>query len=87
MSECNHCKDRQAKIERQAKQLQVITESLKKKNRELDSLHFVWCSGGCQGGVHRWSEAQVTEELVELAEENTRRLRAWWNNRCQKGKP
>jgi hypothetical protein len=41
---------------------------------------MVWCDGGCPGGVHRWSDALVTRELVETAERNTKRLRRWY--RC-----
>jgi hypothetical protein len=56
------------------------------RNRELDALHYVWCSGGCEGGTHRY-EGQpddVTEEVVQLAERNTARLRAWFENRKAK---
>lgn len=56
------------------------------RNRELDALHYVWCSGGCEGGTHRYGGKpdDVTEEVVQLAEENTRRLRAWFENRKAK---
>jgi len=28
----------------------------------------VWCNGGCKSGLHRWTEEEVTEELVLIAE-------------------
>lgn len=70
-----------AKNREQARQLRTANESLREKNRELDAAHYVWCSGGCRGGAHRWTDAEVTEELVALAERNTARLRSWWENR------
>ena len=54
---------------------------LRYKNIELDALHKVWCSGGCEGGVHRYHEEELTEDMVILAERNTERLRRWFENR------
>jgi hypothetical protein len=53
---------------------------LARRNRELDALHMVWCNGGCPGGVHRYQgeDVLVTEELVAIAERNTKRLRGWY---------
>lgn len=51
------------------------------RNRDLDALHFVWCDGGCETGVHRYDGAgpdAVTEEVVAAAERNTERLRSWF---------
>jgi hypothetical protein len=69
------------KVKQQAREITHLAEVLKRKNRELDALHLVWCDGGCPGGVHRWQDesAIITEELVKLAERNTRRLRTWYN--------
>ena len=52
-----------------------------KRNLELDALHYVWCDGGCEGGTHRWDGGKVTEEIVQAAERNTRRLRRWFASR------
>lgn len=60
------------------RRLQVCLEE---KNRALDALHYVWCSGGCKSGTHRWTEQSITESVVEEAERNTRRLRAWFEAR------
>jgi len=51
------------------------------RNLEMDALHYVWCNGGCPGGVHRWQEDSVTEEIVNLAVRNTDRLVQWWKSR------
>ena len=53
------------------------------KNLELDALYHVWCDGGCKGGALRFTgghRGPITEEIVKMAEENTRRLRRWWDN-------
>lgn len=59
-----------------------------RKNRELDALHYVWCSGGCGGGVHRYQDGPVTGEIVKQAEKQAKRLRSWWNSyHCRRGTP
>lgn len=68
-----------AKNRNQAQQITTLQETLRKKNLELDALHFVWCSGGCTMGVHRFSDVRLTEEMIKIAERNTKRLRAWYN--------
>ncbi len=48
------------------------------RNRELDALHYVWCSGGCDGGVHRYCGGEpLTEELVTEIEKQATRARQW----------
>lgn len=69
-----------AKIGNQAANIDEMRKALERKNRQLDALHLVWCDGACPGGVHRWNpDLIVTEELVEIAERNARRLRSWYN--------
>jgi hypothetical protein len=64
-------------------QLTEARENNEKRNRDLDVLHYVWCDGGCQGGVHRYcgSPEDVTEEVVLAAEKWVGRLRRWYVNR------
>ncbi len=51
------------------------------RNLELDALHYVWCDGGCESGVHRYQHKEaLTQEVVELALQNTRRLVGWFRN-------
>lgn len=69
------------KIDKLKKQIKDKDNSLHKKNKILDAMHWVWCSGGCETGVHRYrTDMQLTEEIVQLAERNTKRLRSWYNN-------
>jgi hypothetical protein len=68
----------QARIKDLRRIVTQLEYDLARKNRELDTMHYVWCDGGCSGGVHRWSDALVTRELVESAERNARRLRRWY---------
>lgn len=61
------------------REVRIMQVSLEQKNRALDAMHWVWCSGGCKDGSHRWcSKDSLTEEVVKLAEVNTRRLRQRW---------
>lgn len=53
-----------------------LEECLKRKNRELDFLHYVWCTGGCESGQHRWCQGEVTAQMMETAAANMARLRA-----------
>ena len=74
------CERLREQLDRLRRELGNKDESLARKNRELDALHHVWCSGGCEGGVHRWQEKPLTLEIVEEAERNTKRLRQWWES-------
>ena len=60
---------------------------LMQKNIALDALHYVWCSGGCETGMHRNTDAVITEELVVEAERNTARMRRHLNNRYCRENP
>lgn len=68
------------RIARLRYRITVLEAAVRRKNTELDALHFVWCSGGCLGGIHRHVPGAVTEELVTTAERNTARLRTWFTN-------
>ena len=57
---------------------------LHRKNVALDAMNWVWCDGGCHGGVNRYTPGELTEEMVIAAERNTKRLRAWYNNKVFK---
>jgi hypothetical protein len=64
-------------------QVTQARENNEERNRELDTLHYVWCDGGCQGGTHRYcgSPDDVTEEVVATAEAWVKRLRRWYESR------
>ena len=63
------------------RQITIKDESLHSKNLSLDSMWYVWCDGGCAGNTNRWKSApKITEELVERAELNVKRLRTYWEN-------
>jgi hypothetical protein len=69
------------------RELRRALQNNHKRNLQLDALHFVWCDGGCLGGVHRYDGRPhaVTEEIVQEAERNTARLRRWLTNYAFKG--
>lgn len=71
------------KLRNLREQVTRARENNEERNRELDALHYVWCNGGCTGGVHRYcgSPDDVTEEVVATAEALVKRLRSWYVNR------
>lgn len=65
-------------IRKQRAEIDLMRKAAEKRNRELDALHYVWCNGGCESGVHRYGEhPPLTKELVEEAIRNTNRLVTW----------
>lgn len=80
MSDTSRLQALEAKIANQARELEHLNRVLHEKNVALDALHYVWCDGGCDGGAHRFSPGQLTEEIVATAEREVRRMRAWLEN-------
>lgn len=73
--------ERFASLERRHRNLldQVAEQSRSalRREKELDALHYVWCSGSCDHGVHRFDgqgTAAITDEVLRMAVRNTRRL-------------
>lgn len=64
------------KVERAQKEVERVHAVAHRRKSELDAAHWVWCSGGCFSGVKHYP----TEETVRLAEQNTKRLRGWFEN-------
>jgi iron only hydrogenase large subunit-like protein len=70
-------------IQNHKRQITNMRKCLEEKNKMLDALHYVWCDGGCIGGIHRYNamkDVELTEEIVKKAESNTYRLRTWFIN-------
>ena len=78
--ECSGCNEKDLIIKNLRRELGILNQVNHRKNLELDSLHFVWCDGGCGGGVHRWDKSEITEEIVYEAIRNTNRLKRWYLN-------
>lgn len=74
----------QFRLGEQRRQLTIANEALRERNLQLDAMHWVWCDGGCRGGMHRFGGCEPTEELVVMAERNARRMRTWLENRRAK---
>lgn len=77
---CEECELLRKQVNALRREVGIKDGCLQVKNRELDAMHYVWCNGGCEGGVHRWQEKPLTEEIVLEAERNTKRLRQWWES-------
>jgi hypothetical protein len=81
------CEAVEKRIVQQRAELTRMQEAAHRRNRQLDALHLVWCSGGCSGGMHRWTLAEVTAELVAEAKRNTDRLETWYINHAGRPTP
>jgi hypothetical protein len=68
------------KLQNIKREVTQLNEALRSKNQALDAQHYVWCNGGCTSGTHRYSENKITEEIVQEAERQVKRLRVWWEN-------
>jgi len=70
----------QEKIKTLKETIRFLETKLNEKNIALDAMYWVWCDGGCAGGVNRYATGKLTEKIVEKAENNTKRLRQWFSN-------
>jgi hypothetical protein len=68
------------KLQHLKEEVAYLQDRNRERNIELDALHYVWCDGTCEAGVHRWTDTPLTKELVEAAVSNTNRLIRKWNN-------
>lgn len=68
------------------RQITIQQAAAERRNRDLDALHYVWCSGGCETGVHRFCghPDEITEDVVATVERQALRLREWYKNRQAK---
>ena len=66
------------RVAKQAKEIRTMQEVAEYRNKQLASLHVVWCNGGCEGGVG--CKDAVTRDVVLEAVRNVTRLVDWWNN-------
>lgn len=84
-------------VETLKSQLTAQRRMNEQRNRELDALGYVWCDGGCAGGVLRYhrdeqsakrdldryeeNAEKITWEIVAAAIDNVNRLASWFNAR------
>lgn len=69
------------KIRAQKREITLKDETLRKRSISLDAMYWVWCDGGCGTGVNRYQTVSpLTEEIVQMAEYNVKRMRRWYDN-------
>jgi hypothetical protein len=84
MSELDDLREQVARLRRDVGQKDRV---LHEKNQLLDALGYVWCNGGCNGGLFRFTEPpeksfmKLTAAAVSAVERNTIRLRTWFESR------
>lgn len=81
------CENLETLAERHRKEIRQAQVQAELRNRQLDALGMVWCTGGCTGGMHRFTDAEVTESMIVDMATNVARAVTWWINRQGKGKP
>lgn len=69
-----------AKVAAQAWDAKIKDRVLHEKNVALDGMAWVWCTGGCKSGTGRFTDLDVTEEMVVMVERNAKRLRQRFTN-------
>ena len=72
------------KLKRLRYEIRTAQEMNEHRNQQLDALHFVWCDGGCESGVHRYGDRSaddITLEMVQEARRSVSRLERWYANR------
>ncbi len=74
----------QAENARLRRQLTYANEGNAKRNRQLDMLNMVWCDGGCEGGMARYDDREVSASDVALLIVNAIRARRWYISRAGK---
>ena len=63
-------------LRREIDNMRVVVE---RRNRQLDALGVVWCDGGCDGGMHRYSpDREVTAQQVADLVVNAGRAVDWF---------
>lgn len=68
----------------QGRTIKILQDCLHEKNLDLDAMGFIWCDGGCEGGVYRYNNKELTEEILQRAEKNVKRMRTWFENNKDK---
>jgi hypothetical protein len=68
------------KIGRLKAEIQRLHLDLSNKNRQLDAMHWAWCSGGCPTGMHKWTASVLTDDMIKVAEMGVKRMREWHHN-------
>jgi len=64
------------KIRHQKWELSKLNKVVERKNKELNALHFIWCSGPCKCQ----SDPELTEDIVAEMVRNTKRAVTKFNN-------
>ena len=64
----------------QLSEINRLHKDLERKKKKLEARLGGGGDGGCDGGVHRYTPKELTLEMVETAERNTKRLRSWYEN-------
>lgn len=81
-----HIADLQSKNDVLRRELDNCYKKARETNVQLDALGFIWCDGNCRG-AYRFSDKELTEEIVSEAERNTQRMRSHYEHTKHRKKP
>ena len=77
----NAIRNLEAKISFQKQEIAGMQSTLKTRTKALDAMSWVWCTGGCDGGVFQKNIDQfVTQEMIDIIENNLNELKTWYTN-------
>ncbi len=77
------CEALRSKAERCQREVERLCQLNHQRNLELDALHYIWCAGGCEGGIHRFEAEEkrpLSRELLEAALDQVGRMIAYYLN-------
>lgn len=84
-----------SRIRKQASQINDLQNTLEIKNRELDALGYVWCTGNCGGGQYRWNRGKQMHEatlragilsMSRMVSRGSAETRELWSKHCKSKK-
>lgn len=71
----------QTKLASVRREVGIKDRALHTRSLALDAMAWVWCDGGCKGGVFRFCGRELTPAMLAMIERNTERLKRWARSR------
>jgi hypothetical protein len=78
----NRALEAEERLKERGKEIAYLNQRLAEKNRELDAMGYVWCTGGCGGGMFRNVEPERIndDDLLDRIQKNAERVLTYIKN-------